>query len=206
MHEHAGLFFRLLIALVFTEEVDPTALATFALAVATLATVVLALRSLSYTKRALAQADDQVDLSRREVEEAHRPVLVPVVDATRKLRPDRPDSPSTSPYVLSRGILWVPIENIGSGPALSIEISVALSDETALAVGDERTGGAIAGLGAGHRLPVEIRAGGLMALTNFGLTIFADSGTSGEEIAQLATMSSGGSTRRPCVEALLRGS
>jgi hypothetical protein len=162
-----------LLALVFTEEVDPTALATFALAVATLLTVLLTTRSLSYTKRALTQAGDQVDLSRREVEEAHRPVLVPVVDATRKLRPDRPDSPSTGPYVFSQGVLWVPIENIGSGPALSIELTIALPAEAPVsAVGDEGVTGAIAGLGADHRLPVEIRTGGLTTLADFGLTIF----------------------------------
>ena len=81
----------MLLALEFTDDVDPTALATVALALATLGTLLLLMRSLVYTRRALAQTREDVELSRREVEEAHRPVIVPVIDATRKLRPDRPD-------------------------------------------------------------------------------------------------------------------
>lgn len=162
----------MLATLVFTEEVDPTALATVVLAIATLGTVLVTLRSLKYTKRALAQTRDEVDISRREIEEAHRPVLVPVVDATRKLRPDQPGSPSAAPSVISRGVLWIPIENIGSGPALSIDVALVLpSEEAASAVGNESVTGAIAGLGADHHLPVEIRVAELTAASDFVLTI-----------------------------------
>jgi len=161
-----------LLGLVFTDEVDPTALATLALALVTVGTLLLTMRSLRYTKHALQQTREEVELSRREVEEAHRPVIVPIVDATRKIKPNRPDSPSTGPQLMSQGLLWVPIENIGSGPALSIEVSVQLASPSSTQVlGDESVTGAIAGLGVDHRLPVEIRADSVTNVSDFRITI-----------------------------------
>ena len=44
---------------------------------------------------------------------------------------------------MSRGVLWVPIENIGSGPALSIEVSLDVAAAALVkAVGDEGVSGA----------------------------------------------------------------
>jgi hypothetical protein len=161
-----------LLALEFTDDVDPTALATVALALVTLGTLLLLLKSLAYTRRALQQTREDVDLSRREVEEAHRPVVVPVIDSTRRLRPDHPDSPSTLPQVVVHGVIWVPIENIGSGPALSIEASLDLAAAGLVrAVGDEGMSGAITGLGVNHRLPVEFPADGLGTVPDFEITI-----------------------------------
>lgn len=45
------------------------------------------------------------------------------------------------------------------------------STESVSAVGDERATGAIAGLGADHRLPAEIRVAELTAVSDFALTI-----------------------------------
>jgi hypothetical protein len=69
----------MIFGLEFTDEVDPTAPATLALAMVTVGSVVLAWRALRQTR-------DEISLSRREVEEAHRPVLTPAVDATKTLR------------------------------------------------------------------------------------------------------------------------
>ncbi len=121
-----------------TDDIDPTALATFVLALATFGALFVAIRSLRYTEDALTQTQEEVELSRREVEEAHRPVVVPIVDATRKIRPDRPDSPLMGPQIMLEGILWVPIQNIGSGPALSIDVEIALP--TALNTSASETG------------------------------------------------------------------
>jgi hypothetical protein len=162
----------MLLGLVFTDEVDPTALATFALAFATVATVILTMRSLRYTRHALEQTREEVKLSQRQVEEGHRPVVVPLLDATRRIKPSRPDSPSMGPQLMSSGLLWVPIENIGSGPALSIEVSLKLTSSSgAEVVGDNDTGGAIAGLGVDHLIAVEFHVSGLTSVSDFRMSI-----------------------------------
>jgi hypothetical protein len=112
------------LAIELSDEVDPTALATVVLALATLV-------ALWFTRRALKQTQQGIDLSRREVEEAHRPVLVPVVDQTREmsLPAATSDRLPAMPTVPGNRFL-VPVENIGSGPALGVEATLTLDSDT----------------------------------------------------------------------------
>jgi len=57
----------------------------------------------------------------REVEEAHRPVLVPVDDRRTILLPGRGEK-QAAPRVLNEdpAIVMIPIENVGSGAALNV--------------------------------------------------------------------------------------
>jgi hypothetical protein len=110
----------------FSDSVDLTAIGTLALAAVTFASLVIAARALKQTKAEIA-------VSRREVEEAHRPVLVPVADNRRiefagldlASPPARPRFRPTAPGV-PEGRMVVPIENIGTGPALRIEAGAKL--------------------------------------------------------------------------------
>jgi hypothetical protein len=86
-----------IVGLEFNDAFDLTAIGTLALAVVTFG-------SLLFAARALAQTKEEIEVSRREVEEAHRPVVVPATDS----------KPGAAP-------LSVRIENIGTGPALHIE-------------------------------------------------------------------------------------
>jgi hypothetical protein len=144
----------------FIETVDPTAVATVLLALVTAISLLLTARSLRYTKTALQQTQE-------EIEESHRPVLVPVVDATQRLNPDRADSPTLGPHLVSRGRIWIPLENIGSGPALDIGVSLAFSEGG----GEPTQVGAVAGLGAERLLPVEVRAPDITHLQPFAITV-----------------------------------
>jgi hypothetical protein len=104
-----------------SDDLDLTGLATALLALVTLASVVL-------TRRALKQTRDEIDLSRREVEEAHRPVLVPVIDPTREVGIPGHGRFPVGPQAADNRIL-VSVENIGSGPALDVSLTVALAAE-----------------------------------------------------------------------------
>lgn len=112
-----------IIGLEFTDTFDLTAVGTLALAFVTLI-------SLAIGGRALQQTKDEIAVSRQEVEEAHRPVVVPVVDSRRSVGGE-----SAIPVVHS-GVLVVPIENIGTGPALSVAARVSLRGPNAMLVGD----------------------------------------------------------------------
>jgi hypothetical protein len=104
----------------FTNTVDPAALVTLVLATAAIIGLIL-------TRRSLNQTQEEIALSRKEVQEAHRPVVVPV------LIPRAPETASTRssrhtlpcrPSVVDAGVLAVPLQNIGSGPALNVEASM----------------------------------------------------------------------------------
>jgi|ERR1035438_284434 hypothetical protein len=102
---------------------DWTAIGTLALAVVTGGSLVFGWASLKQTQRAIA-------LSRGEVEEAHRPVLVPFQRSGTAIKfrggeisadrpsvagndPDRQDLPHYS-------AVFLPVENVGVGPALNV--------------------------------------------------------------------------------------
>jgi hypothetical protein len=115
-----------IVGLEFNDGFDLTAIGTLALAVVTVG-------SLTFAARALKQTKEEIEVSRREVEEAHRPVVVPVADnrrmefagqdvAATPARPRfRPETPGIPP-----GRMVAPIENIGTGPALHIEAQAEL--------------------------------------------------------------------------------
>ncbi len=160
----------------FNDTWDWTAIGTLALAVVTLVAVIVGAFSLRQTRKAIA-------LSRREVEEAHRPVVVPVVIArppdlgaqsvsrSRRTFPDRPS-------VAESGVLAVPIQNIGSGPALCVVASIQRLDEHGeryTGAIEHQTPGKVAGLGKGQTVPIEIRYHGWEERWNFELTlVYAD--------------------------------
>lgn len=85
--------------LTFNPEYDLTAVGTLALALVTLAAVALAVR-------ALKQTQQEIEVSRSQVEESHRPLVVPVADgcsvAYTSAAPLRLDASLIAAYNLTR--------------------------------------------------------------------------------------------------------
>jgi hypothetical protein len=145
------------VGLTFGGDIDPAAIATFVLAV-------VAVVGLLLTRRSLSQTQEEIALSRREVEEAHRPVVVPI------LIPRDPAASSTTssrhtlprgPTVVDPGVLAVPLKNIGAGPALRLEASITrLSDDGTSPTGptEPQTPGTLCGIGASEIAAIEIFA------------------------------------------------
>ena len=152
-------------ALEFSDTFDLTAVATVLLALVTFATVVVGGLALRRTR-------SEIDLSRREVEEAHRPVLVPLLDENQELREfDAPTVYRAKPRYKENQRLVVPI-NIGSGPALNITVFVAsLDTEGKRAQGDHWHTARVLGLGVSEMTPVTVYIRGLLALPSFGLAL-----------------------------------
>jgi hypothetical protein len=136
------------LALTFTGNVDPTALATIVLAIVTVGLAWIGWK-------ALRQTQSEIELSRLEVEQAQRPVLVPVT-GTANPRADG-------------DVLVVPIRNIGAGPALDVEIAVTtLNDagEFSHAAGPSSTD-TLTGIGVADPVAFEIRIPNLGGLPSF---------------------------------------
>jgi len=128
---------------------DWTAIGTLALAVVTSV-------SLAFGWRSLRQ-------SQREVEEAHRPVVVPLSDRRTM---DMGSVGETAPAVPLRVLrtLLVPVENVGAGPAIHVEATVRREpDLTAAAT--------IVALAASSRIMLEIECDAGAELTDFCLTL-----------------------------------
>ena len=103
-------------------------------------------------KATLKEADatlELVGLSREQIQGAYRPLVVPVIDYV---------GASSKPRV-EGDFLRVPLKNIGSGPALNVELSVR-----------GRTG-ALAGLGASDVMWIAVHAAGLDGLADFDLSV-----------------------------------
>ncbi len=120
----------------------------------------------------LEQTQREIELSRSEVEEAHRPVLVPVVDSTSYMDlgadgANRERRPQLEPG----GLLFVPVENIGSGPALNVEASVSGVSIPDDARTEHQTSARLAGLGEGHFRAFLIELPFWKELWSFTLTI-----------------------------------
>jgi hypothetical protein len=153
---------------------DWTAVGTLALAVVTLALAVATFWMVKLTRRALTQNRDEIALSRREVEEAHRPVVVPLADF-RVIEFVGPEGRAVLPAVpaVEEGRLFVPVENVGTGPALDLEAAVELLNSAggwSGAAGGEQPGAAMA-LRSSSRILMEARIHGLTGITGFRLTL-----------------------------------
>jgi hypothetical protein len=126
---------------------DATALGTLALAAVTAV-------SLAFGWKSLRQGQ-------REVEEAHRPVVMPVVRGTfMDLGAD--GKHEESPKLLNGVCLVVPLENIGSGPALDLEATMTYYDDngpSSTARGAQAPA-AVAGLGVSAFAPLYLDAEG----------------------------------------------
>jgi hypothetical protein len=128
------------LALTLTGDVDP----------GTAALAILTLVSLLFGWRALRQTQSEIDLSRREVEEAHRPVVVPFIDIADRFHLVAGQGPVAAGPQLRPGGLRIAVKNIGSGPALDVEVAVTARDGAGGVLpdwGDEKHVGVIAGIG-----------------------------------------------------------
>ena len=161
-------------ALTFNPQVDLTGLATIALAIFTFALTVVTLILVLATRRTVADTRTEIGLHRQEVEEGHRPILIPVIDRTQTFMPvGAPEHTLMPVFDLNR--IFVPIRNIGPGPALSARIrldfaSVAANEESTLATMDLKSG--LAGVGSGEtRIPSFKAPSGLSQLPGFHLSV-----------------------------------
>jgi hypothetical protein len=154
------------LALEFSDTVDPATVATVVLAIVAIVGLIL-------TRLALKQTQSEIDLSRREVEEAHRPVVVPIADdRSMKLDPFAPTS--AKPTVVGDSELAVPVENIGAGPALRIEASAKLLDaegKPSLAPTGPQTPATAVGLETGRMQVLRIRTNKWTIGVSFELTL-----------------------------------
>jgi hypothetical protein len=126
--------------------------------------------SLWFTRRALKQTREEIGLPRQEVEEAHRPVLIPVLDSTREMKLGDGRTAPAGPAVPGNRLL-VPVENIGSGPALEVEMGLTLHGYTVPEGlrGQEHTMNA-SGIGIGHLTSLELPLAGAVS-TPFDLRL-----------------------------------
>ena len=142
-------------ALTFTGDVDPVALAIFILALVTLAVLAVVLRALQVAQRG-------AERWRAEAEEAQRPVVVPI------------HTPVHMPLFAGHGQLLIPVENIGSGPAVTLTVFVTPRDADGAysdAWGETRHTGVASGLAAAKVSPVEVRVWGLGAMSSYDIWV-----------------------------------
>jgi hypothetical protein len=112
----------------------------------------------------------------REVEEAHRPVLVPLADPRpmEMVETGLSEPTSARPLLLGEGQLAIPIENVGTGPALRVEASVQMlnPDGGPTSVG---TGGmepaVLTGIKASGSVAPIVKIRGLADVPGFWLTL-----------------------------------
>jgi hypothetical protein len=115
-------FVHLLFALEFNDSLDLTAVGTLALAGVTLWLVLVSRRALDQAQTEIQQTQREIELSRQEVEEAHRPVVIPVVDELRQIQISDSERRPARPFHIETDRVGVPITNIGSGPGLNVEV------------------------------------------------------------------------------------
>lgn len=159
-------------------KVDITGIGTILLALATFAAVWVASKALGDATNQIALSRAQLEVAERQAGESHRPVVIgvgengPLVNRRAgNSRGEVPGRPYVLPYngpalqELRRGptpttVLIVPVENIGSGPALDVSASVtawvARHNIYTNVRASEQTPGVTAGLGAGSTVQLEI--------------------------------------------------
>jgi hypothetical protein len=157
---------------------DWTAVGTLALAAVTFALAGATFLMVKLTRRALTQSRDEIALSRKEVEEAHKPVVVPLADS-RQMEFGAGLTGRTNwaakPRLDTADILAVPIENVGSGPAVKLEARIdqwltESGEWSSLGAGPQRSA-LVAGLGIGVLMPLEIKLHGLGRVSGFWITL-----------------------------------
>jgi hypothetical protein len=173
----------LLFALKFTGDIDPTALATIALATVTLVAVIVA-------GMALRQNQSEID-------EARRPVLVPTINPLREVHVYGSDRKRARPFVLGPAELVVAIANLGIGPALNVQVIVtprALSGERSRRWGDMTYTGKLVGVAVGELDAVVVRIPHLKELPSFDVWLTYDDvrGTKRSSSAKYIASAEGG--------------
>lgn len=155
---------------VFHNVWDWTAIGTLALAVVGAIALFVGWLTLRQTKAEIA-------LSRKEVEEAHRPLIVPLHDrreinlGTKSGIEKLPALPRANQFTEGadmRTRLLIPIENIGTGPAIRLEADVALDSS------EESSVRSLPAVRADGRLFLEFAIGPRSRLTgipNYWLTV-----------------------------------
>jgi hypothetical protein len=139
-------------ALEFGDSFDLTAVGTLTLAVVTLWLVLVSRRALRQAQMGIEQTQREIELSRQEVEEAHRPVLVPIIDDFKRIQPYGSDERAARPFWAPSSHLVVPVANIGSGPALDVELALTPRNDAgdfSDAWGDAKHTSNIVGVGVG---------------------------------------------------------
>lgn len=180
-----------ILGLKFNDELDLTAIGTLLLAAATFLSLFFVRRSLKQTQAQimlgqgqLAQAQEEIRLSRAEVEAAHRPAVVPVAGGQHFTLASGEELPA-GPHVPEPGLLVVPIMNIGLGPALCLESTIELSLESTIAGHNSAGGrsgagsrqqplGVVTGVGASEVMSLEIALDDLSDVPGFTLTLTYD--------------------------------
>lgn len=164
----------MLLALSSTGAIELTAYATLGLAVVTSALAAATFWMVKLTRRTLGQSQDEIALSRREVEEAHRPVLIPLADSRylEVVAAGIVAPLAAGPFIHEDGQLTVPIENIGTGPAVQVLVSVEVLNEHGGPTQLPSMPAKIAGVKALGSVAPVIRVGGEIAKTpDFRLTL-----------------------------------
>ena len=169
--------------LTFNGELALTAIGTLLLAAATLLSLFFLRRSLKQTQaqinlgqQLLAQMQEEIAFSRREIDEAHRPVVIPVTGGQHVTLTSGKKLPA-GPYVPDLGLLVVPIMNIGLGPALYLESTIeALNseDDWSEAWNGPQPLGGVTGIGVSGVIRLEIAIHDLSDVPDFKLTLTYD--------------------------------
>ncbi len=165
-----------MLALSSTGALELTAYATAGLAVVTLLLAGATVRMVKLTGKALSQGQEEIKLSRSEVEEAHRPLIVPVLSkAFVDLGAD--GKYEKRPQVLRDGKLLVHVENVGPGPALNVEAWARLLDDSggpSVGSSGPQVSARSAGIGPHSDTPLLIQVHNWSGTPNFALRIEYD--------------------------------
>jgi hypothetical protein len=167
----------------FNHELGLAAIGTLLLACATFLSLFFLRRSLKQTQaqieagqRQLAQTHEEIGLSRTEVEQARRPVVVPATGTQHPTHAGTRELPG-GPYVSEPDLLVVPIMNIGLGPALRVESTIEgldSADGPAHSWSGRQPLAGVTGVGPSGVVGLQLAVHGLGDVPDFKLTITYD--------------------------------